>query len=151
MKVLFLLLSIASVTICQAQTIKTDSSLDTRQLKTLSRINGRITSNKAQLVTVHQQFSYAQEVATAKLNKAKASAQDNQDEAYQLAADVRDKAKARRAERAAIKAADDAKDARQAFSKVEKLQRQSQDLKSRIARDSTRIAAITEPTPESVN
>ncbi len=143
MKELFLLLSIAGATTCQAQAIKSDSSVDARQQKTLSKINARIAANKAQLVTVQEQFSYAQEVAAAKLNKAKTSAQDNQEEANKLAADISDKTNAHRAERAAIKAADDAKDARLAFSKAEKLQRQSQNLQNKIVRDSTKLAAIT--------
>ena len=125
-----------------AQVVSKDSISTLKLQKQAIRISKDLNERKIKLARLENEMTAITQLVDKTAQQAQASADDNGTAADRLTTDALDKKKARKASNAAGDAQRDAKKARKAADNLESLSKDIESLKSAIADDERKLAAI---------
>lgn len=125
-----------------AQVVSKDSISTLKLQKQAIRISKDLNERKIKLARLENEMTAITQLVDKTAQQAQVSADDNGTAADRLTTDALDKKKARKASNAAGDAQRDAKKARKAADNLESLSKDIESLKSAIADDERKLAAI---------
>ena len=125
-----------------AQVVSKDSISTLKLQKQAIRISKDLNERKIKLARLENEMTAITQLVDKTAQQAQVSADDNGKAADRLTTDALDKKKARKASNAAGDAQRDAKKARKAADNLESLSKDIESLKSAIADDERKLAAI---------
>jgi hypothetical protein len=125
-----------------AQGVSKDSISTLKEQKHALQISRDLNEQKIKLAKLENEVTAKTQLVDRTAEKAQVSADKNGTAADRLTGDAQDKSKASKANNSARHAQRDAKKARKAYDDLENLNKDIESLKSKIADDETKLAAI---------